>query len=240
MIIPIYDENPTRRFPLVTVTIIALNVLVFLYEFSLPQSDLNTFVTLNSVIPAELLPAITSFKLSSPELLTVFTAMFMHGGWLHLGGNMLYLWIFGNNIEDRLGRLPYLLFYLACGIAATGAHVLSGPTSAIPSLGASGAIAGVLGAYLVLYPRARVVAVVPIFFFIQLIRIPAVIVLGFWIIIQLISGASSIAADPTAQEAGVAWFAHIGGFVAGIILILLLPKQAPAPVRRRRVNEDWD
>ena len=155
-----------------------------------------------------------------PPIFGVFTSMFLHGGWLHLIGNMLYLWIFGNNIEDAMGHVRYLIFYLVCGVAASFSHILSDAQSVIPSIGASGAISGVLGAYLLLYPRAKVLVLVPLGFFTQLMHIPASIVLGLWFLLQLLSSAMS-----GGQGGGVAWWAHIGGFVAGVLLVALFKKR---------------
>jgi membrane associated rhomboid family serine protease len=221
MLIPLYDENPTKAVPVVTIGLIIINILVFLYEVSLGGA-LQPFLNQYAMTPA----LISQGK----NYYTIFTAMFLHGGFVHVGGNMLYLWIFGNNVEDTLGRLGFAAFYLLAGIGGALGHLLSAPSSQIPSLGASGAIAGVLGAYIFLFPRAYVVTVVPIFFFIRIIRLPALLVIGFWIIIQFLSGVASIVAQPTAtgMTGGVAWFAHIGGFVTGLVLILLMPK------RRRR------
>jgi membrane associated rhomboid family serine protease len=155
--------------------------------------------------------------------IAVFVAMFLHGGWLHLGGNMLFLWVFGNNVEDKIGRIPYLLFYLFCGIVATAGQVLVGPDSVIPNLGASGAIAGVLGAYLVMFPRRRVYSIVPIIFVFTLLPLPAVVVLGFWFVLQFFSGITNLGAH---INGGIAYFAHIGGFAAGVVLALLFfPKE---------------
>jgi membrane associated rhomboid family serine protease len=155
--------------------------------------------------------------------LAVFTAMFLHGGWLHLGGNMLFLWVFGNNVEDKIGRVRYLLFYLFCGLVATAGQIVVGSDSVIPNLGASGAIAGVLGAYLVMFPRRRVYSIVPIIFVFTLMPLPAVVVLGFWFVLQFFSGVTSFGSD---INGGIAYFAHIGGFVAGLLLALLFfPKE---------------
>jgi membrane associated rhomboid family serine protease len=159
-------------------------------------------------------------------LLSTFTAMFLHGGWLHIAGNMLFLWVFGNNIEDRMGPVVFLLFYLMGGVAAAAAQIGIDADSAIPNLGASGAVAAVLGAYLVIYPRHRVLSLVPIFFFLQLIELPAVVVLGFWFVLQLFSGVGSLSSEVTG---GVAYFAHVGGFVAGVIVALLFYRRRPAP-----------
>lgn len=212
--IPLRDENPTRRFPWVTVTIMVINVTVFAYEFSLGEAA-ETFIVRWAFVPARFFAE----PLSPYVWATVFTAMFMHAGFLHIGGNMLYLWVFGNNVEDRLGRLGFIGFYLAAGIVATFAQAFIDPASAIPNLGASGAIAGVLGGYILLYPSAAVLTIVPIFFFIEFARIPAVFVIGFWFVLQLLSGVVSIAPG-TQAGGGVAFFAHIGGFLAGLAMMV--------------------
>jgi len=216
--IPIHDDNPTARFPLVTVFLILSCCLVFLWELTtpLPQQKLINGL---GVTPAILFGKQTqaSGNYMVPPWLTVFTSMFMHAGWLHLLGNMLFLWIFGNNVEDRLGRLRFLLFYLACGVLAVMTNALPNPHSTLPMVGASGAIAGVLGAYLILYPRARVLVIIPIFFFITSVWWPAWVVLAIWFALQIIS--SILSAD--AQGGGIAWGAHIGGFIAGILLLVL-------------------
>jgi membrane associated rhomboid family serine protease len=157
---------------------------------------------------------------------SIFVAMFLHGGWLHIAGNMLFLWVFGNNIEDRMGPVVYLPFYLFAGVAAAAAQIATSPNSAIPNIGASGAVAGVLGAYLVLYPRHRVLSLIPIFFIFQLIELPAIVVLGFWFVLQLFNGVGSLARD---LGGGVAYFAHIGGFVAGVIVALLFYRRRRTP-----------
>jgi membrane associated rhomboid family serine protease len=212
--IPIRDDNPTRRFPLVTVALLLANVAAFAYELSLSDAEFVTFVDSWAVTPAHLV----ADPFSPRILLTLVTAMFLHGGWLHLGGNMLYLWIFGNNVEDSLGKLKFLGFYLVVGIVATLAHIAIEGPSEIPLLGASGAIAGVLAAYLLLFPKARVLVLIPVFFIIELARVPAAFVIGFWFLIQLIQGLGSI--SPAATSGGVAWWAHVGGFAAGLILII--------------------
>jgi membrane associated rhomboid family serine protease len=160
----------------------------------------------------------------------VFIAMFLHGGWLHLGGNMLYLWIFGDNVEDRMGHARFFFFYLLCGVAATAAHILTNSGSRVPSLGASGAIGGVLGAYLMLYPRARIVTLVPIWIFLQFIEIPALLFLGFWFVQQFFYGTLSLGIQ-SAQTGGVAWWAHIGGFASGAVLVYVFKKRAYFPLR---------
>lgn len=215
---PIRDINPTHRTTYVTVTLIALNVGVYLIQlFFQATGQLNQFVYTYAVIPYELTQGVDLPPPSlQPAVLTVFTAMFMHGGLFHIFGNMLYLWIFGNNIEDNMGHARFLVFYLLCGIAATGAQVAISPTSRIPNIGASGAIAGVLGAYLILHPRAQVETILWLGWFIRIVRLPAVLVLSFWIIIQFFQGVASLGMP---DMGGVAWFAHIGGFVAGLLLV---------------------
>jgi membrane associated rhomboid family serine protease len=221
-VIPLRDANPTRRTPVVTVGLIAACVVVFLAELTAEQTGgaegLARLFDAWALIPAQLAAALQSGQpdLVARELVTVVTSMFLHGGWLHLGGNMLYLWIFGNNIEDRFGRLGYLAFYLLGGTAAAATQVAIAPTSEVPIIGASGAIAAVLGAYLVLYPRARVLSLVFLGFFYQLIQVPAVLVLGFWFFLQLIDGFLSLGV--AASNGGVAVFEHIGGFAAGVVV----------------------
>lgn len=213
--IPLRDENPVLRTPVVTWALLAACVLVFLWQYSMGAPGFNRLIFSLGVIPAvllghaELAPEITAV----PPAATILTSMFMHAGWMHLAGNMLYLWIFGDNVEDRMGRLKFLLFYLACGTAAVFAQALPEPRDTVPMVGASGAISGVLGAYLLMFPRTRVLVLVPIGFVLRVIRLPAVWVLGLWFAIQLIS---SLAAQP--GEGGVAFRAHLGGFVAGMAL----------------------
>jgi membrane associated rhomboid family serine protease len=212
--IPLKDNNPTRTFPFVTLTLIGLNCAVFICQL-LATKGFHYVVAQMAIRPYELshltdLPPETPI----PLVLTVFTAMFMHGGFLHIIGNMLYLWIFGNNVEDVLGHTRFALFYLTCGVISSAAHVLTNLNSPIPMLGASGAIAGVLGAYFVRFPSARVSVLIFFFFFIRIIRVPAVIVLGFWFLMQILQAGAG-----AAGEGGVAWFAHIGGFIAGVILM---------------------
>ncbi|MDP2183470.1 MAG: rhomboid family intramembrane serine protease [Actinomycetota bacterium] len=194
--------------------IIALNAAAFVYEMSLPAKELQVLIDAWALTPARFLDG----PWNRVTWLPVLTSMFLHGGWIHLGGNMLYLWIFGNNIEDRLGTLRFVGFYLATGIIATLGQVAYAPASTVPLVGASGAISGVLGAYLVLYPRARVLTLIPVFFILELIAVPAVFVIGVWFLMQLAQGVGSISQQATA--AGVAWWAHIGGFLAGAVLIL--------------------
>lgn len=217
--IPLRDHNPSHRTPYITFVLIALNVLVFLFElYSESQGQLNNLIITWSIIPHEL----TTQPVA--EIPTLFTAMFMHGGWAHLLGNMLYLFIFGDNIEDQLGHTRFLLFYLICGLTATATQVAIDPSSLIPNIGASGAIAGVLGGYLLLFPKARITTLV--FRFIT--QVPAIIVLGFWFIYQFFSGLFSLNAVDL-NTGGVAFFAHIGGFVAGLLFIKLFQIGLPKP-----------
>ena len=214
--IPLRDDNPTEIMPVVTVAIIAICVLVFLWQVSLGAQGLQATVYSLGVIPAVLLHKVDlpAEAVLVPAYLTVITSMFLHGGFLHLAGNMLYLWIFGNNVEDAMGHVRFIFFYLVCGLAAVIGQVLQAPASEIPMIGASGAISGVLGAYLLLYPHARVLVLIPFGFFTQMMYLPAGWVLGLWFAIQIVS---SLAASPAGG--GVAWFAHIGGFLAGVALI---------------------
>jgi len=215
--IPLRDINPSRRFPLVTIGLILLNVFIFLYEMLLPSPDaLNSMAYNWGLVPYRLM------NLELGAILTVFTAMFLHSGFMHLVGNMLYLWIFGDNIEAAMGSLRFVVFYLLCGLGAALGQVLVDPLSHLPMIGASGAISGVLGAYLLLYPRTEVETLVLLGYFARLVRLPALVVLGLWIVMQLFSGLLSLGVQVTG---GVAWFAHIGGFATGIILIGLFKRQ---------------
>lgn len=218
--IPYKDDNPTGTFPFVTIALIVLNVLVFVWEMMTPlQGEQIAF--LYGALPNNII----SLKGTQPvpPLLSVVTSMFLHGGLLHIAGNMLYLWIFGNNIEDSIGHFRFTLFYLLSGFAAAYGHAVTDPQSMVPMIGASGAVSGVLGAYMLLFPHARVHTLVIFGFFWQIIRIPAVVVIGFWIVIQVVSGLLSQGA---LQQGGVAWFAHVGGFLAGILTIKLwLPRR---------------
>ena len=216
--IPLKDRNSRKRFPLVTILLIAVNVLIFLYQLSL-GIKLEGFFHNFSVTPNQIYQALHSEVLRPFVLFTLVTSLFMHGGWLHLCGDMLYLWIFGDNVEDKLGRIRFLFFYLLCGIAASALHVYLEPTSNIPTIGASGAISGVLGAYVILFPHARVLTLIPIFIFIQIVEMPAYIILGFWFALQFFNGIVSLR-NATIGIGGVAWWAHIGGFIAGLLLVI--------------------
>jgi membrane associated rhomboid family serine protease len=212
---PYKDDNPANTFPFVTIGLIGLNVLVFLLQL-LSDVDGKRIVYAYGAIPHN----IVSFESTQPihPLLTLFTSMFMHGGVFHIFGNMLYLWIFGNNIEDRLGHFRFILFYLFCGIAATLSHTMIAADSDVPMIGASGAISGVLGAYILLFPMARIHTIIFLGFFVQSVQIPALIVIGFWAIIQIVNG---LIMQGMASQGGIAWFAHAGGFLAGLITIKL-------------------
>jgi membrane associated rhomboid family serine protease len=219
-VIPLRDANPTRRTPLLTLAMVAACGIVFAWELGLMASGgetaLDAFITRWGVVPADLTAAWGRGDVVSRETATLLTSQFLHGGWLHLLGNLLYLWIFGNNVEDRFGRVGFLVFYLLGGALAGLSQVAIDPTSTVPTIGASGAIAATLGAYVVLFPRARVTSLVFLGFFYQLIDVPALIVLGFWFVLQLIDGLTSLG---VAQGGGgVAFFAHIGGFVAGAVV----------------------
>ena len=206
---PFSDDNPTNSKPIVTHCIIGVCCFVFLWQFTLPQQLFESAVYNFGVVPTSLLGSKDSYL---PATLTIFTSMFMHGGWMHLIGNMVFLWIYGDNVEDSMGRGKFIIFYLLSGVAAAYTQAMIDPSSEIPMIGASGAIAGVLGAYLLLHPKANVNVLLWIIIFITVIRVPAAIVLGFWIISQFFSLGGS-------GEGGVAYFAHIGGFIAGMILI---------------------
>jgi len=222
MFVPLKDENPTVNKPVVTIALIVINCLVFLYSVMKSTRGFQIFIYQYGLIPYELihLTEVTP-QFSSPVLLTPFTSMFLHGGWMHLIGNMLYLWIFGNNIEDQLGSVKFVLFYLASGLAAVVLFVVFSPNSEIPLVGASGAIAGVLGAYLYLFPRARVLTLMWIFYFIRIIRLPASVILGFWFVYQLFMSLVS------GGGGGVAWLAHVGGFGFGYAWFRLIIRRRP-------------
>jgi membrane associated rhomboid family serine protease len=213
--IPFKDDNPTRNFPLITVIFIAANITVFLLQILLPV-DPQRLAYAYGAIPHFLLTLQTVQPVH--PLVTVITSMFMHGSLLHLGTNMLFLWIFGNNIEDELGYGKFIIFYLLCGYIAAYAHAITNTVSTVPMIGASGAVSGILGAYLLLFPHARVHTLIFLVFIIQIVRLPAVVVIGLWIFIQFINGLISTG---IADRGGVAWFAHIGGFIAGLLLIRL-------------------
>lgn len=219
MLLPLKDDNPTRIIPYVTFTLIGLNLLGFLMELQAPGFEAQRKLILSmGAIPVRFFYETRVPEFFLPTWMTIFTCLFLHAGWLHLGSNLLYLWIFGNNVEEYLGHGRFAIFYLLCGVAGTWGHMLLNPSSQIPLIGASGAIAGILGAYLVLYPRHQVLCLLFLFIIVQMIRLPAIWVLGFWFLIQVFQGTMSLGGS---GSDGVAWFAHVGGFLAGLILIFL-------------------
>jgi membrane associated rhomboid family serine protease len=216
--IPLRDVIPSRTTPYITITIIVLNALAWLFEISMPHEVLNDFLAIYGVVPA---------YFSAP---TLITSMFLHGSWSHVIGNMWYLWIFGDNVEDRVGHGRFIAFYLLCGIAAALGQVAVDPTSTLPTIGASGAIAGVMGAYFVLYPHSRVLTLVPFIFLMQVVELPAILLLGFWFLMQLFS-AGTIAMTTASRGGGVAFAAHVIGFVAGMGGVFVFKKRELDPWR---------
>jgi len=248
-VFPIQDSIPARYPPVMVWGLIALNALLFLFELSLPPDSLQAFVTLFGIVPARYThpewAVVAGFPLD--DYWPFLTSMFLHGGWMHIIGNMWFLWLFGDNVEDRMGPLRFLIFYLLCGVIAGVIHVLVNPESTVPTIGASGAVAGVLGAYFMMFPHSRVIAVVPILFYPLFFTVPAALFLLFWFLMQFFSGATSMLAGQ--QIGGVAWWAHIGGFLAGMLLYRLFLSPArnlpwfpdelgPAEVWGRKVGKD--
>jgi membrane associated rhomboid family serine protease len=224
--LPLKDDVPSRNFPLFVAMLLAANVATFLYQLSLDidpagpvRGAAQAFVMEFGAVPCRLTGLCPADDAPAP-LVTVFTSMFLHGGFFHIAGNLLYLWIFGDNVEDTLGHFRFLALYLLSGVGAALAQVVMNPESRIPMVGASGAISGVLGAYLFLFPRASILTLVTFGFFIRFVHVPALIVLGFWIVVQVLLGLSTYRAG--ADEGGVAWFAHIGGFATGVVVLFLL------------------
>jgi membrane associated rhomboid family serine protease len=230
--IPLRDNIPSERAPIVTVGIIIINVLVYLNQLSLAPQAAARFAYLYGLIPIEISSGDLLVTHPVPLYATLLTSMFVHGGLFHIAGNMLYLWIFGDNVEDTMGHLKFLIFYLLSGLAAAGAQILSDPHSKIPMIGASGAISGVLGAYLLLFPHARVLTLLALGWFIRLVEIPALVVLGFWIVFQVLNGLLTLGV----QVGGVAWFAHIGGFVAGLVMVIPFSRRRGSWDRRERLS----
>ena len=212
--IPLRDVIPSRTVPFLTVTIIILNALAWFYELGLPREDLPVFLQQFGVVPAYFAPP------------TLISSMFLHGSWSHVLGNMWYLWIFGDNVEDRMGHFRFLIFYLLCGIVAAFGQIFIDPTSTLPTIGASGAIAGVMGAYFVLYPQSRVLTLIPLIVFWEIVELPAIFLLGFWFLMQLFS-AGAIAATSNSHAGGVAFMAHVAGFIFGLIGVFLFRKREP-------------
>jgi membrane associated rhomboid family serine protease len=228
--LPLKDLNPTRRIPFVTYGLIAVNVGVFIWTLLYSAAELQDMFLQLSIVPAY----VTENPFSVETLLDIFRSMFFHGGWVHLLGNMLYLWLFGDNLEDRMGVVLYLFVYFASGFAASIAQILVDPNSPIPLIGASGAIAGILGGYLILFPGVRVRGIIPLGWFSRMAEWPAWIVLGMWFVVQLLNGAISLGVD-TGATGGVAFIAHVGGFIAGLVLTWIFAKLVPQPpVEQRR------
>jgi membrane associated rhomboid family serine protease len=226
--IPIRDSIPSRNPPIVLYGIVLINVLAFLFELTLPEAQLNRLFMLFGVVPARFTHPGLAREAGFPPggIVAFFTHMFLHGGWLHLIGNMWTLWIFGDNVEDRMGPGRFAVFYVLCGLVAGGVHLATNVDSAMPTIGASGAIAGVLGAYFLLFPRAWVVILIPIVIYPLFVQIPAVVFLVLWFVTQVFSGIGSLGVP--ADEGQVAWFAHLGGFVAGMVLCRLFAKRPEA------------
>src|SRR3954466_7582052 len=211
--IPLRDVIPSRTIPYITITIIILNAVAWLFEISLPHEVLNDFLAIYGVVPA---------YFSAP---TLVTSMFLHGSWSHVIGNMWYLWIFGDNVEDRLGHGRFVIFYLLCGFAAAFGQIAMDPQSTLPTIGASGAIAGVMGAYFVLYPQSRVLTLIP-WIFLEIVELPAIVLLGFWFLMQLFS-AGAIAVTANQASGGVAFMAHVAGFLTGLLGVFVFRKREP-------------
>jgi membrane associated rhomboid family serine protease len=224
--IPLGDNVPSERTPFVTYSLIAVNVLVFLWELVL-GARADAFINAWGTTAVEII----NWRQNPLVLSTLVTSVFLHGGWLHLIGNMLYLAIFGDNVEGILGHRRFLFFYLLCGVAANVAQVIIAPSSTIPGIGASGAIAGVLAAYLLCFPRARVFVGIPLLIYMEVIALPAILVLGFWFVVQLFNGVAAIGMSSEATMGGVAWWAHVGGFATGLLLTPLLRQRRRHPFR---------
>jgi membrane associated rhomboid family serine protease len=218
--IPLKDMSPRRSVPVVTILLIIANVFVFFYQIGMPLRIADAFINTYGLVPARIQLALAGDPRVSlgDAFVPLFTCMFLHGGWLHILGNMWFLWIFGGNVEDRLGSMSYLLFYIVCGIASGIAQVLFSWGSPLPSVGASGAISGILGAYIVFFPYARILTLVPLFIFFFTAQIPAMVFIGLWFVVQFLSGVGSLGAAGAGASGGVAWWAHIGGFAVGAIL----------------------
>lgn len=231
--IPVSDTPRSRTVPYVNLALIGASVLVFIYELTLSLPDINRFFVDYGVIPAQLSDW-AKHPSGLKEPMTVLSSAFIHGGWLHLAGNMLYLWVFGDNVEDALGHVKYALFYLASAVGAVALQVAVDSQSVVPMVGASGAISGVLGAYVVLYAGARIEIIIPWLWFLGTFRVPAVLLIGFWFVLQLMSGIATIGTATGASE-GVAVWAHVGGFITGLALMVVMRPLArrPSPVRRR-------
>ncbi|WOD39328.1 rhomboid family intramembrane serine protease [Nodosilinea sp. E11] len=233
--VPLRDDNPVSITPGVTYGLIGLNIAVFVFQLSLSREGLDRFFDTWALVPAQLTESFQgAMQAPAYEWFTLISSQFLHGGFFHIGGNLLYLWVFGNNIEDRLGHLRFLIFYLGCGVLAGLTQWVFDPSSTVPTIGASGAIAGVMGAYILRFPRARIVTLIPLIIFFTTVRIPAIFFLGFWFVQQALFSLASLSSDVNLGSSGVAYWAHSGGFVFGLILGPLLGLMAPKPRSPRR------
>lgn len=226
--VPLRDDNPVSTIPVVTYGLIGLNIAVFLYQLGLPRVGLDRWFEAWALVPAQLSESFQG-ALEAPayEWITLVSSQFLHGGFFHVGGNLLYLWVFGNNIEDQLGHLRFLIFYLGCGVLAGLTQWMVDPASTVPTVGASGAIAGVMGAYILRFPRAHIVTLIPLIIFFTTIRVPAIFFLGFWFVQQALFGLASLSSEASWSDGGVAYWAHSGGFVFGLILGPMLGLMGP-------------
>lgn len=221
--IPLKDENPSEKIPFVNIMLIFANTVIFIYQHFFALQDVQTLFLRLGCIPYEFIHFMDiGPQALVPVPLTLFTAMFVHGGWIHLLSNMLFLWIFGDNVEDKLGHFRYLCFYVLCGVAGSISHIVMNLHSQVPSIGASGAIAGVMGAYMWLFPKARIRTLLILMIFVQVVNVPAIIMIGYWILIQVLSG---FAGWGSRTGGGIAWFAHMGGFVAGLLLVIIMKRR---------------
>ena len=237
--IPLRDTIPSKTFPVVTIFLIILNSAVFFYEVTLGPL-LSTFVARYGIIPLRFFhPSYFHEGFFEGALVPLITFMFLHGGWIHIISNMLFLWIFGDNVEDRMGHVYYLFFYLICGLISGVVQLLISPSSQLPIIGASGAVAGVMGAYLLLYPFAKVVTLFFFLFFIDIVHIPAFFFLGFWFLIQFFSGSFSLLGGSSTEGGGVAWWAHIGGFLSGVVLVMPFVRRKKRKRRYEKRSPLW-
>lgn len=230
---PLKDDIPAKHFPVANLILIALNVLVFIYQLSLSKREMFLFIEKFGFVPVRFIILQAENWLDLSRFVPVFTSMFLHGNLIHIFSNMWMLWIFGDNVEDSMGRVRYVFFYLLCGIASVIVQTVFDPGSQVPMVGASGAISGVLGAYFLLYPRAKIVTFIPIFIFFYLIEVPAFFFLGFWILLQFIQGSVHWLTTDPGVEGGIAWWAHVGGFGAGLLLIPLFVKRDGSSGRKK-------
>jgi membrane associated rhomboid family serine protease len=226
--IPLKSLTPRTTIPVITLLLIAVNVIVFFNQLSMSPRMEQSFVMQYGMVPAHLQVALTNPRVPlASGVIPLFTSMFLHGGWLHILGNMWFLWVFGASVEDRLGHLPYLFLYLVCGLGAGVAQTIVQWGSQVPSIGASGAISGVMAAYLVLFPGAQILTLVPLLIIFFTVRLPALLFIGYWFLLQLVSGLNSL--QMPGAGGGVGWWAHIGGFILGILLVAAIPRRPPAP-----------